>query len=88
MAQYIIEMRHDAGQCMQALNECQQQSDELLQAAQFGCRSGVHTAWVQVRAESPEQARMMLPQSQQNTARVVQVEQFTQQQLQQMEQAA
>jgi len=88
MAQYMIQMSHEPGECRQFLNQCSQQAQQFLQTAQFGCASGVHCAWAQVEADSEQQARQMLPQDQQANAQIVQVRQYTPQQIQQMHQAA
>jgi len=88
MAHYMIEASHDPAQCMQMLDQYADESRKLLEAAEFGCKSGVHTAWATVEASSEDEARMMLPMSQRNSARVVRVEKMTPEAIRQMHMAA
>lgn len=84
----MIEAHHTPEQCMQTLDEFEQQSQPLLEQARFGCRSGEHTAWAMVEASSEDEARTMLPRSMRGTSRVVRVERMTPERIREMHRAA
>jgi hypothetical protein len=71
---YLIETPHTA-------QECQQLFDQLhamgyLHHFDWGCRSGVHSGWAIIDAESESQARLAVPSLIRRKARVVKIERY------------
>lgn len=88
MARFMIEVSHEPSQCLETLDHYAAETQQLLEEAEFGCKHGVHAAWVNVEANSEDEARTMLPMSQRPGARIVQVEKFTPENIRRIHQAA
>ena len=77
MAQYIIELSHDDPECIQSLNTIVDWGMHLLHHTWFGCAVGVHTCWLQLEAETADEARGVLPPQMKSKAQVVEVQKLT-----------
>ncbi len=81
---YMITSPHTKEQCLQALDDVANKGQEYLSMWRFGCKSGDHTAYAFVRAESPEQAINQVPDNVRNMARVEKVDELTVEQIRDM----
>jgi hypothetical protein len=69
MDRYLIESPHNTEDCDRAVKEIH--AAGYLHHFEWGCDSGVHTAWAIVEAESLEHARQIVPWMFRDKARVV-----------------
>lgn len=82
--QYFIEVSHTPEECLRALDEMKDQGTDILSMFRWGCNSGDHRGWAFVEADSEMDARDMLPPSVREKAVVVEVVEFTEDQLREM----
>lgn len=82
--QYFVEVSHTPEECMRALDEMMGQSENILKMFRWGCKSGDHRGWAFVMVESEMEVRNMLPSSIRDKAVVVEVVEFTPEQLRMM----
>lgn len=78
---YMVEYKHTPEACLTALDEILEKDPKILDETWFGCKAGEHTAWTEVDASSPEEAKEMLPESARDTAHVVRVDRMTPEQI-------
>jgi hypothetical protein len=73
MARFMIEVDHDekVEACNVAAQVLLSTGSHFLTHADWGCLDGVHTAWIVVEAETREEARAILPPVLRPGARVV-----------------
>ena len=86
MARYMIEASHDptSADCLRILEACVSYGSHYLTHADWGCMDGTHTSWMIVEAEDIADARRMLPPAVRETARVVQLNKFTPEQIREL----
>ncbi len=85
MPRFMVECSHEPepalGQglvmCRRALDAAVEQGSHYITNAWFGCEDGIHKAWVFVDADGREDARGMVPAPARSTAVIVQVRQYT-----------
>ena len=77
MTTYLMEVPHTDSECIQGLNTIVEWGMHLLHRAWFGCAVGVHTAWLQLEANTEAEARGVLPPATRSKARVVEVQKLT-----------
>ena len=79
MARFLIEVPHEAAPvaCLRAIKILLETGSHYLTHADFGCYDGEHKAWVVVDAESKEEARSILPTLYRHQAKIVQLNKFT-----------
>ena len=73
MAKFLIEVDHggDAIACGRTAQVFLASGSHYLTHSDWGCKDGVHTAWIIVEVETKEQARAILPPADRPRARVV-----------------
>ena len=59
MDRFLIESPHDPGDCKRVAKSVYAQG--YLNNCDWGCTSGVHTAWVTIEAENESQALWVVP---------------------------
>ena len=75
-------------ECLQALDGLAAQGADVLEQFHFGCMAGDHTAYAVVTAASEDAARNLVPSPIRSKARVVEVNQFTPEQIRSFHKAA
>lgn len=75
MVKFVIESPHTVEECQQALDETLE--NDLLDKFVFGCKSGDHTAWAYVDADSSENALENVPEFLRDKACAYEVSKFT-----------
>jgi hypothetical protein len=78
MPRFLIEVSHDgdAIACTRAQHVFRASGSHYLTHADWGCRDGVHSAWLIVEVESKEDARAVLPPGDRPGARIVALNTF------------
>ena len=86
MEKFFIEVPHQAepGACMRAVKTFLNTGSHFLTNAEWGCRAGVHTAWIIVEAENDAEARLMVPPVIRRSARLVKLNRFTTEEIREM----
>jgi hypothetical protein len=74
---FMIIAPHTAEQCLAALDEFAGHAPKLLAKMDFGCKAGDHTGYAIVHAENADAARNMLPETLRASAKVVELNKFT-----------
>ena len=74
MDRYLIETPHAAQECLSLLEQIR--AGGYLFHFDWGCKSGVHSGWAIIEAESASQARLVVPSLVRGRARVVKVTKF------------
>jgi len=77
MPRYMIESSHDPGLCQLVLAAFLQAGVHYLTRADWGCKSGIHTAWITVEANSDTDARLMVPPTIRTSALLAKLNKFT-----------
>ncbi|HLF77172.1 MAG TPA: hypothetical protein VJB57_06725 [Dehalococcoidia bacterium] len=77
MARYIVEIEHTPEDCVAALDSVVAMSKELIGRFDWGCKAGAHTGWAVMEARDEATARMLLPTVARQSAKVVQLNKFT-----------
>lgn len=79
MPRFLIEVGHDgeAIACSRAQQVFLASGSHYLTHADWGCKDGVHTAWIILDMESKEQARALLPPADRRGARIVALTTFS-----------
>ena len=78
MAKFLIEVPHESGvvACARAIKVLLESGSHFLTHADFGCKDGVHKAWIVVDLDNREEARNILPPVYRNQATVVELCKF------------
>lgn len=74
---YFVQVPHTKEQCMTALVEMKNQGESILSKFEYGCMSGDHTAYGFLEGKSEESVKLMLPEAERTTAKIVKVNKFT-----------
>jgi len=85
-ARYMIEVPHDGARatCARAVDVFLRTGSHFLTNADWGCRDGVHKAWIIVDVDSKDEARAILPPAFRAEARIVKLNAFTQPEIDEM----
>lgn len=88
MPRYMIQASHDPTPtaCLTLLDAFLRAGAHYLTNAEWGCESGVHTAWIIVEAESDAEARLMVPPVIRNTTLVVKLNRFSPEEIRELHQ--
>jgi len=78
---FIVESPHTKAECLKTLDEVNAKGPEYLSKFSWGCMTGNHTGYAEFEAKDEKEARENLPPSVQSKAKVVEVSQFTPQQI-------
>ncbi len=83
MPRFLIEVPHEEGKvaCLLAIKVLFETGSHFLTKADFGCKDGVHKAWLIVDVDTKEEARMILPPVYREKSTVVQLNTFSPEQL-------
>lgn len=83
LQKFLIEVPHDGdkGACARAVDAFLRTGSHFLTHAHWGCRDGVHKAWIIVEVDTRDEARNIVPADLRPTAQVVQLNAFTMQDL-------
>jgi len=79
MARFLIEVPHDPEvlACARAVQVFLATGSHLLTHADWGCKDGVHSAWLIVDADSKEEARYVVPPAFRTDAKITGLNTFT-----------
>jgi len=79
MPKFIIEVPHekDLIACAQVIESFLNYGSHFATKADWGCKDGVHKAWITVEAENKADARNILPPAYRAQATIVQLNKFT-----------
>ena len=86
MPKYLIELPHDEGfhSCEYAAKILLESGSHFLTNALLGCKDGVHKAWIIVDVDSRDEARNLLHRSFRPLATVIELTQFSLDQLEKL----
>ena len=86
MARYLVEVPHDADTmaCANAIRVFLETGSHFLANAEWGCSDGEHKAWIILDVDSKDDARSVLPPNFRPKARIVGLNRFTLQQVDQI----
>jgi hypothetical protein len=87
MAKYLIEVPHEAEKraCARAVRIFLETGSHFLTNADWGCFDGEHKAWIILEADSKEDARSVLPPAFRSEAKIVGLNKFTLEEIDEME---
>ncbi|HEX5043406.1 MAG TPA: hypothetical protein VFV75_10900 [Candidatus Polarisedimenticolaceae bacterium] len=79
MSRFLIEVPHEAETiaCARAVQLLLQTGSHFMTHADFGCKDGDHRGWIVVEGDSKEEVRQILPASQRAGARIVGLNRFS-----------
>jgi len=78
-AKFLIEVPHDANKvaCARVVDVFLKSGSHFLAGAHWGCKDGVHKAWMLVDVDSKDEARGILPPFPRLQAKIMQLNTFT-----------
>ena len=78
MAKFMIEVPHDPDTlgCARVVHVFLSTGSHFLANAEWGCRDGVHTAWMIVDADNKAEARLIVPPALRKDATIVGLNRF------------
>jgi len=79
MPRYFIEVPHEAEEmaCIQAVEAFLNTGSHFLSNADWGCLDGDHKAWMILELDDKEEARFILPSAYRGKAKIVKLNKFT-----------
>ena len=79
MARFQIELPHEPTTvaCARAVEVVLKTGSHFLTHADWGCRDGVHKAWIVVEVSSKDEARAVVPPAFRSQAKIVQLNTFS-----------
>jgi hypothetical protein len=79
MPKFLMEVPHDGTTqaCIQAIELFHKTGSHFLTHADWGCKDGQHTAWIIVETDNKDDARRILPVPYRAGAKIVQLNAFT-----------
>jgi hypothetical protein len=79
MPRFLIEVPHEAEQlaCARIVQIFLSTGSHYMTNADWGCMDGEHTAWIIVEVDSKEQARSILPPAFRSKAKIIALNKFT-----------
>lgn len=77
MSRYLIASRHEADQCIQALDDTLAKGTGVLDKFVFGCKDGDHTAYAIADVKSLSDALALVPDFLQADACITRVDKYT-----------
>ncbi len=78
MARYLIEVSHndDELECTKAIKIFLESGSHLLSNSDWGCKDGIHKAWLITEAESKEEALMIVPTTYRHNTNIILLAKF------------
>ncbi len=79
MARFLIEVPHEPGtlECARAVELFLRTGSHFLTHADWGCKDGEHKSWIIAELDSKEEARDIVPSPYRSRAKIVQLNGFT-----------
>ena len=79
MKKFLIEVPHEADKqaCDHAIQVFLESGSHFLTRAEWGCKDGVHKAWIILEVESKEEAKLVVPPLFRPDAKIIQLVTFT-----------
>lgn len=79
MQKYLVEVPHDPDvkTCANVVHIFLASGSHFLSQADWGCRDGIHSAWMVIEANDKEEVRNIIPPSFRSHARIVGLNKFT-----------
>ncbi len=79
MARFFIEVPHEEQTlaCARAVQVFLESGSHFLSHADWGCKDGVHKAWIVAEVDSRDEARGIVPPAFRRQAKIVQLNAFT-----------
>jgi hypothetical protein len=79
MPKYLIEVEHEptTAACNRAIEVFLRTGSHFLTHADWGCKDGVHKAWITLEVGSKDEARSIVPADYRAAATIVQLNYFT-----------
>lgn len=79
MPRFLIEVPHEGttAACNRAIEVFLRTGSHFLTRADWGCKDGVHKAWLTIDVDTRDEARAIVPSQYRADARVVQLNTFT-----------
>lgn len=79
MARFLIEVPHEEQMvaCARAVQVFLESGSHFLSHADWGCKDGVHKAWIVVEVDSRDEARGIVPPAFRRQTKIVQLNAFT-----------
>jgi len=76
---FLIEVPHEAATvaCARVVDVFLRTGSHFLGSADWGCKDGVHKAWMMVEVDSKDEARSIVPPAFRGQAKIVQLNGFT-----------
>ena len=83
MPKFLIEVPHEAETlaCARAVKIFLESGSHFMTRAEWGCRDGEHKAWLFADVDNKDQARAILPPAYRHDAKIVQLNHFTVQEI-------
>jgi hypothetical protein len=83
MPRFLVEVPHDPEElaCARIVDAFLSTGSHFLTHADWGCLDGVHTAWMILDVDNRKEARMILPPGVRDQARIVALNKFSQEQI-------
>ncbi|MDH3329827.1 MAG: hypothetical protein OEM01_11380 [Desulfobulbaceae bacterium] len=78
MPKYMIEVPHDENEdaCAHVVECFLDYGSHFVVNADWGCKDGVHKAWITIEADTKEQARDILPPAHRAQAKIIELNKF------------
>jgi hypothetical protein len=78
MARFLIEVPHepDRASCDRAIEIFLKTGSHFLTHADWGCKDGVHKAWIIAEVKNKDEARFILPPAYRTQARITELTQY------------
>jgi hypothetical protein len=85
-ARFLIEVPHEESTvaCARVVNVFLKTGSHFLSTADWGCRDGVHSAWMLVEVDNKDEALGIVPPAFRAQAKVVKLNAFTREEIQQI----
>lgn len=89
-SRFLIELAHEptTSDCLHAIEAVLNSGSHFLTKADWGCKDGEHKAWIVVEVESKEQARAIVPPAFRSQAKIVQLNGFSMEEVEQIRRSA
>jgi len=86
MPKFIIEVPHEEEiiSCIRVVEIFLKTGSHFLTNAEWGCKDGVHKAWIIVDVDSKDEARAILPPAYRPDATIVQLNKFTMEEMEEL----
>jgi len=83
MPRFVIELTHDDDHaaCVSVLQAVERYGAHFFTHAEWGCRAGIHCAWMIAELDSREEALQLVPPQFRHEARIVELCKFTREEI-------